>query len=351
MNGGPLMSESMDTAATPSSIPDAGDAPSAGTLLRQAREAAGLHIASLAVSLKVPVRKLEALEADQFELLPDAVFVRALASSVCRTLKVDPAPVLARLPQSAGPRLAHDESGINAPFRAPVGDTGFAKPGALSRPLVLAVAALLVAALAILFLPRSLTGDTAPAAGNNEAAVPLAPSGPSVPGAAAAPGLQSTAVTTAVDVPAALPAASAAGADQGATLALSRPDSDVRAAVTAPARLTPTVSTPAVLSPTLAIKAAVPAPAPLSGTPAAAAPTDGIVVFRARGQTWIEVVDVNGTVALRRVLMPGETVGASGTPPLRVVVGRAESTEVLVRGRPFDLGAVARDSVARFEVR
>lgn len=30
--------------------------PSAGTLLRDAREAAGLHIATLAVSLKVPVK-------------------------------------------------------------------------------------------------------------------------------------------------------------------------------------------------------------------------------------------------------------------------------------------------------
>src|SRR6187402_2552453 len=93
--------------------------PTAGTLLRQAREAAGMHIAALAVSLKVPVKKLEALEADRFDLLPDAVFVRALASSVCRTLKVDPSPILEKLPQTAAPRLAHDTSGINAPFRAP----------------------------------------------------------------------------------------------------------------------------------------------------------------------------------------------------------------------------------------
>ena len=37
----------------------------AGALLRQAREAAGLHIAALAVSLKVPVKKIEALEAQE----------------------------------------------------------------------------------------------------------------------------------------------------------------------------------------------------------------------------------------------------------------------------------------------
>ena len=55
----------------------------AGGLLKEARQAAGMHIAALAVALKVPVSKLEALEADNYAVLPDTVFVRALASSVC----------------------------------------------------------------------------------------------------------------------------------------------------------------------------------------------------------------------------------------------------------------------------
>src|SRR6059036_2717399 len=86
---------------------------SAGSLLREAREAAGLHVATLAVALKVPVRKLEALEDDRYDQLPDAVFVRALASSVCRTLKIDAQPVLERLPQTATPRLVQLDEGIN----------------------------------------------------------------------------------------------------------------------------------------------------------------------------------------------------------------------------------------------
>src|SRR6185369_657668 len=84
------------------------DGASAGTLLRQAREAAGLHVATLAANLKVPVRKVEALEEDRYDLLGDAVFVRGLASSICRTLKVDPQPVLQRLPQTASPRLVQE---------------------------------------------------------------------------------------------------------------------------------------------------------------------------------------------------------------------------------------------------
>ena len=34
----------------------------AGSILRSAREAAGLHVAALAVAIKIPVKKLEALE-------------------------------------------------------------------------------------------------------------------------------------------------------------------------------------------------------------------------------------------------------------------------------------------------
>ena len=44
----------------------------AGALLRAARERQGLHIAALAAAIKVSQRKLEALEADRGDGLPDA---------------------------------------------------------------------------------------------------------------------------------------------------------------------------------------------------------------------------------------------------------------------------------------
>src|SRR5690349_7533028 len=102
----------------PTPVPE-GDGVTAGMLLRQAREAAGLHVASLAGIMKVPIPRLEALEEDRYEELPDIAFARALASSICRTLKVDPAPVMERLPQKPRPSLARSEGGINEPFRAP----------------------------------------------------------------------------------------------------------------------------------------------------------------------------------------------------------------------------------------
>ena len=61
--------------------------------------------------------KLELLEANRFDELPDATFTRALALSVCRVLKIDATPVLVRLPQTAEHGLEHVARGLNQPFR------------------------------------------------------------------------------------------------------------------------------------------------------------------------------------------------------------------------------------------
>jgi cytoskeleton protein RodZ len=71
---------------------------SPGALIKAAREKAGIHLAILAVNLKVSVKQLEALEADQFDKLSEPVFARALAAKVCRLIHIDSSPVLALMP-------------------------------------------------------------------------------------------------------------------------------------------------------------------------------------------------------------------------------------------------------------
>lgn len=73
-------------------------AASPGAMIKSAREKAGIHLAILSVNLKVSVKQLEALEADQFDKLPEPVFARALAAKVCRFVKLDPEHVLALMP-------------------------------------------------------------------------------------------------------------------------------------------------------------------------------------------------------------------------------------------------------------
>ena len=74
-------------------------------------------------------------------------------------------------------------------------------------------------------------------------------------------------------------------------------------------------------------------------------------MIKTRATSWVEVTDARAVVQLRKTMGAGETVGASGSLPLLVIVGRADTTEVQVRGKPFDLAPLTKNNVARFEVR
>lgn len=310
---------------------------SAGQLLKQAREAAGMHVAALAVALKVPVSKLEALEADRFDQLPDAVFVRALASSVCRSLRVDAAPILALLPQTQQPRLNPNDAGINTPFRAPHERRLRLVPEQWFNPTLLAVPLLCVGALAIYLWPRS---SDAPAPAD----------------AAPAPVLSTPAEPTSPE-PATTPAQATASPEPAAVVAPgTRSDivSSQASPVPASAPLAP-VPSPAPAAPVLEAKVApapaaapMPAPAPAEVAPPA---TASVLSFSASGTSWIKVTDARGTVTLQKTLNAGETATASGQAPFAVVVGKVDVTQLQVRGQPFDLQSVARENVARFEVK
>jgi cytoskeleton protein RodZ len=129
-------------------------APSAGQLLRDARERQGLHIAALAAAIKVAPKKLELLEADRFDALPDATFTRALAQTVCRALKIDPAAVLSLLPPPAGQRLEQVGEGLNAPFRERPGvGAQHDRTASGLGPVFWVTVLILAAAIALYYLP------------------------------------------------------------------------------------------------------------------------------------------------------------------------------------------------------
>jgi cytoskeleton protein RodZ len=128
---------------------------SAGAILRDARLAQGVHIAALAATMKVSQRKLEALEADRFDELPDATFARALAQAVCRVLKTDPGPVLALLPQHAGHRLEHVAEGLKQPFHERAGRIEPSEwAGGLSSTTLWGVLAIAVLTALVWLLPQ-----------------------------------------------------------------------------------------------------------------------------------------------------------------------------------------------------
>ena len=265
------------------------DPAGAGSLLRAAREAAGLRIEVLAASLKVPVAKLVALETGDLAGLPDRVFVRALVASICRHLKVAPDPILAKLPPATRlERPLGAAAGARSPVRLDQGRQSAPAREWLSRPLMWGVALLLVGALVMVFWPQLQGwGDK------------LLASRP------AAPEIVAPAPTVVAPVQA-LPAASD------------------------------------VLPPP-----AVPAPPASAPVPASVANAAEWLELKAKGEAWVRVTDPQNVVVLQKTMVAGETAAVSARPPLSVVIGRADAVDVRVRGTPMDLSA-SGGKVVRF---
>ena len=291
----------------------------AGSLLRQARMAKGLHIAALATSIKVAPRKLELLESDRFDELPGATFTRALAQTVCRSLKIDAAPVLALLPLPADQSLSQMSLGLNAPFRDRPGRRVPSDLQFLKSPVVLGAAVLVAASGMLYLLPAGWLSDATQRAMTGAEQMAAAPAPAPVADAAsvsvleAAPAASKVVVETVQIASAAAPAAASAASPEAA--------------------------------------ASVPAPA-LVTTPAAALPaaTSGALLLRTSAESWVEVIDGRGSPLLSRMLQPGETVGLDGASPLRVKIGNASATQVSFRGRAVEL-TPTRDNVAKLELK
>jgi len=288
------MSDAAGTAVGPVS------APSAGRLLREARERQGLHIAALAASIKVTQKKLELLEADRFDALPDATFARALALTVCRALKIDSEAVLRLLPPAGGYRLEQVGEGLNAPFRE--------RPGVLVQRdgagfafgwVFWLTTLLLLAAAVVYFLPPAWLDKL---------------------------GWRSLVAAPASASSAAVPAASATVGQ-----------------VAAPA--TPASDATRLALPTPATSADEPPP----GSEGTAAP-EGSIQVRTSAPSWIDVTDGRGRALLSRLVQPGEALGLDGEAPFRVRVGNATGTQLSFRGQPVELVATG-DNVATVELK
>lgn len=299
----------------PSAPPSRGESP--GTLLRRAREQQGLDLDALAATVKVRPEKLAALESDHYEQLPDMAFTRALAKTLCRTLKIDAVPVLAGMPAGLdGSRLEQVATGLNTPFRDHGARRETRERGPLKRPVMWAVLLLMLGAAAIVLMPANWFKL---GAGTQDGAEALqAPT-------SAAPASGASGVVETILPPPGLPSGNEA------------PASNPAPAPASPQGATTVDSSSAI--------AAANAP-----TVTAAASAAGLLVLRATASSWVEVRDGGNQVLLSRALQAGETANLDGTLPMRATIGNAAATAVSFRGEPLDLRTRTRDNVARLEL-
>lgn len=284
--------------------------PTAGAILAQAREAAGLSVQDVALQLRLAPRQVTAIERDDFASLPGRTFVRGFVRNYARLLKLDVDAILAALPGDGAAAL--DRPSLAATTRA-IGELPSeraARPGVAkwAIPLVL-IAIVAIAALYEFSRPPAPVATTPPAAPAPPPAAEPSPSSSPAPQADAQPGGP--------------PPVSLAGTS---TTSLPNP---VAAGATA----------------------ANSAPAPAAPSPAAASPaTQGApnqLNVRFHGTSWIEVRDRSGNIVLSMTGNDGTSREIAIASPGEITVGNVAAVEASWRGRRLDLATQSKQNVAR----
>ena len=334
-----------------------------GLKLRQARERCRLSVTSIADTLHLEPRVIEALEADDYDQLPPVTYVRGYLSAYARLVNLPVASVL-----QAFERVGLDER--SRPLTSQVGRIGGRRTGvgrmahfsmSSSGLLALAFAAVLISGW--MFWTERRSGVESPLLNEHAAGV----TGPTT---TAEPGAHTAAVAEMSKAP---PAAGESSTDDLETAAASASpsapgkwplrgphESDDETAGTssalapAPTRLD---DGPVVAGASGAAEVAAqqadddkPTTEPVASdasTPPLSAALETLKVD-ANGRSWVDIEDAGGQRLVYGLLESGESRRITGRPPFAVTIG--DATQVMLRhnGARVDLDPYTHDKVARF---
>jgi cytoskeleton protein RodZ len=312
-----------------------------GMALREAREAMGLSVHDIANRIKFAPRQVEALEANDFNNLPQTTFLRGFVRSYARVLQLDEVALIAALPCEPAKQVV---------AKAPVVDVAFPTLLSLQRVNLLWLAGALGVALVLglfVLLPK---GE--PTANPAEVVVE----------------------------PVALPAADAAASAVTETEEQSQTAEAVKIIssqkeqepVVPPKKPEPVVpqkkpEPPVVLQKKPepvrvkeSVEKPVPQPDAVSAPVAVDKPAVSLEVLMRRPlhfvfseAMWVEVTDVRGAVLLSKNVPRGSEkwIGGPNHAPYNISVSNPHKVKLYYKGNPVDLSAYPATEMARLQVK
>jgi cytoskeleton protein RodZ len=270
---------------------------SLGLQLRVAREARGMSIDDVVHALKFSSRQIEAVEADNLDVLPGNVFLRGLVRSYARLLKLDPEPLIA---------LAAASGSAQEPeIRAPENMGNAAPRGAFHQISPLVALSILLLSVAVAMIGWHYLGGS-------------------------------------ISMPQMLMERARSTVEN-----LKPVDSANQPA--APVAVEPVVTPPVVTvtSEPVVVAATAPELPPAADSVTPVVPPGGrSLSFNFQGESWIEVKDASGLVILTGIYSSGNHT-AAGRAPFEVVIGNASVVTMRDEGRAVNLAPYTRSEVAR----
>ncbi len=350
-----------------------------GGALRLARENLGLSVHEIASRLRLGPKQIEAIEADNFAVLPEPAIVRGFIRNYAKQLKINAQPLLDAyvviVPSAA-------------PYELAVKPTSSMKISSHKKPksgrYALLALALLLSLGIWLFYQHYIQkpSPTQPSASANSAvenAVDEAARGQNSTGAPVAavlpeaalpaaervaePVTTDTQTTTALTLPATgLPAASLPPSPVATQSAAAVPSNVAPAAANNAAALgvaTPVVKLPSTqsskaqlpnsqltASTTLSAAAVATLESPLVPMPKGVTQLE----FNASQETWVNVMDANGKEIYSKIIFAGSRESIDVKPPVNVTVGNAGATSMSMNGKDVDLAPHSRNNVAHIKL-
>lgn len=284
--------------------------PMPGRVLREARERLGLSVADVANQIKFAPRQIEALEAGDFQHLPQATFLRGFVRSYAKLLQLDAQPLLAALPDTESVAEQNIPVPVEVPF--PVAQT------ARRQNLIWLSAALVIAVLTTGFV---LWHFSSPA---TQPAIPLASQPVAEPEAALVASEQPVIRDTRNMAEEAVPVVT----QQVRVVEKSSP---------APRQTVKAVGQTAPFETTESIKPADSVKPDPESVITEAAPTETIIRLVFDDESWTEITDKFGAVISSQINLRGSELRLTGHAPFSLVIGHAASAHLYYRGTPVDL--------------
>ncbi len=349
-----------------------------GTILRQAREARGLDATAVAAMLHLSESKLQALETDDYNSLPEPVFIRGYLRNYARLLDEPVAPVL----DAYARQTPNVEAGEQPPL-----DSHVAVEVGSNHDMVKATSIVIAAILIILPLiwwwgnlelaAQKFVGSVsteieseAPAAedGNGEADlsafIPPPPPGSSEgadPGQEPSMAEPSESEVTTLDITPALEPADpeASKIDEtlnGDSLSIPIPApkveesfSTIKEIVEEAAPVEPSKPEKPVVKPKTksVIKAVIREP---KTKPAAPEVMTRETLLEFVESSWVKVRDANNQVILIGEYKKGDKKKLTGRTPYKVVLGNSSAVRVRINGKTVNLDEYSSGGVARFTI-
>lgn len=323
-----------------------------GGAIRMAREKQGMSVNDIANQLRLGIKQVEAIEADDFEKLPHPSIVRGFIRNYAKLLKIDAEPLLAGYYQ-----LAPNAEPQSFRVKSNAGDShvviGEPKANFSVATFVGMIACFALIGFVFYYYTQNVKPNEASTAGElNPPAIDSQTGEPATVEFALPPAeRQATPVEGVTD-----PTTTELALPPAVTAPAASPLPNEAAPLSPPAVDTvPSTGNPAPPNtPPTALPSITPnALPPITPTPGIN-PTsvDGnkkafILEVNAKEETWINITDANGKRIYSKVVPSGASDSIEATPPVNVVVGNPAGTVLSKNGQPLDLAAYTRSKVAR----